>query len=177
MLNVYEKIHKGQRAWFGRLLIALGASGAGTPAAAAALAEAGALLAHLRAHAEHEERFIHPLLEEAAPAIAARLRAEHETIDAAMVALAHGAELGDPKRVYRDLSLLASQYFRHLDVEEHEAMPVLNSAFDDGALQERIFMPFGASRTLDDVVTDLRLQLLALTPAESQELLAGMFAR
>ena len=168
MLNVYEKIHKGQRAWIGRLLTALGTG------EVAALEEIGELVAHLRAHAQHEDTFIHPLIEEAAAAIAADLHAQHELLDPVLLELAGTARSGDVKGTYRSLALFAAQYFRHIDVEEHQAMPALNSAFDDAALRERIFVPFGASRTLDDLVADLRLQLVALSPGEARELLAGV---
>ncbi len=178
MLNVYTKIHKAQRAWFGRLLIDLGAADPADLAAVCALhGDVRALVEHLQAHAEHEDRFIDPLLREVSPAVSARLLAEHRTIAELLDNLAVDAGGSDLARTYRSLSLLAAQYFMHLDVEEYEAMPLLAQTFDDATIRSRIFAPFAASVPFEEAMRDLRMQLIALSPREGGELLAGMLAR
>ncbi len=175
MLNLYTKIHKAQRAWLERALVAAGRIEASDAAAAAALsADAVTLVNHLRAHAEHEDHFIDPVLRAVAPRLAERLEDEHRALDPALDRIALSAQRGDIAHMYRNLSLLTAQYFFHLDVEEQEAMPLLAAAYDEDALRSRILRPFVASRTSDEMLQDLRLQLLAVNPQEASELLAAV---
>ncbi|HEY5341459.1 MAG TPA: hemerythrin domain-containing protein [Candidatus Aquilonibacter sp.] len=178
MLDVYAKIHKAQRAWFGRLLIAASAVDPDDIQAATAIhADVQALVGHLHAHAEHEDRFIDPLLREVSPSLSVRLEDEHRRLAGVLDELAAFAGGSDLAGTYRALSLLAAQYFLHLDVEEYEAMPLLTQTFDDATIRSRIFAPFAASVPFEEAMRDLRLQLIALSPREGGELLAGMLAR
>ena len=172
-MDLYARIHKGQRAWFARLLIVAGRIGAGEADEAAALAsEVGRLVMHLGDHSAHEERFIHPLLAEAAPEIARLLGEQHASLEPAIDVLARAAEAHDASQIYRTLASLMAQYFAHLDVEEYQAMPALQQHFEDAALIERVAIPFNRSRGREEALADLLLQLQALTPAESFELIA-----
>ena len=69
-------------------------------AVAAVSADATRLVTHIRDHGEHEERFIHPLLREAAPAIADRLDIEHEALDEMLLSLQRAAEESNAQRIY-----------------------------------------------------------------------------
>lgn len=172
MLNLYRNIHKAQRAWMERALVAVGrADAAGR---SAAFSDVAALIDHLKAHAEHEERFIDPLLRAVAPAIAARLHEEHGALDAVLEDLDRRIAVADVDGIYRGLALLTAQYFLHLDAEEYEAMPLLSQAYTDDQLRERVFVPFAASRQREEITADLRLQLLALNANEAQQLLAAV---
>jgi hypothetical protein len=170
-IDVYSKIHKGQRAWMSDLLVRAGRVGDDDAIASEALLrEQGLLLAHLRAHAEHEERYIHPVLREASPDIAERLERQHRELDRAFAnAEDPGVRAGSR---YRALADLIAAYFVHLATEEQEALPLL-MRFADDELIERILRPFAGSRSPEDVFADLALQLVAVTPAEGRLLLAA----
>jgi hypothetical protein len=171
-IDLYRKIHKAQRAWLGRVLAAAGRLDAGDPAATAAIrTDAGRLVAHLRSHAEHEERFIHPLLGEIAPTVTAALDAEHHVLEAQLGGV---VAAGNAAQLYDALGGLAAAYFAHLEVEERQAMPALWAAYDDAAFLERIVRPFVASRTAGELLADLRLQLAAVNPVEAAQLLAAL---
>lgn len=172
-IDLYKKVHKGQRAWLSRCLVASGRLGDADRAELEALREdVLRLLAHLRAHGEHEERFIHPLLREADAAIAERLDAEHASLDATFDRLQAALEAREPATIYGELSALIVTYFAHLNVEEREAMPAMQRYCDDRTVVERVLKPFAASRSFSEAVEDLRLQLLAVDPQESAALLA-----
>lgn len=170
-LDVYTKVHKGQRAWIAHCLVAAGKT---DPQAALSLAaEVERLLQHLAAHADHEERFIHPVLREAQPDLADELEQQHAALDPLFTSLAMAASQADVPALYRALARLAGAYFQHLEAEETRAMPALVAQFDDDALIARILKPFAASMTSEDIVRDLRMQLAAVNAAESRELLTA----
>jgi hypothetical protein len=97
-----------------------------------------ALAAELAAHAKHEDRFIHPLLRQKAPSLAARLDAAHVTLDTRLdqlqqvaaaasvpAATAPAGPAADPNALYRSLAAFTAAYLEHLAVEEGEALPAL----------------------------------------------------
>lgn len=171
-IDLYSKIHKGQRAWLFSLVVAAGkADPDDRPAVEHLRAESGRLAQHLRAHGEHEERFIHPLLREAMPGVEDRLRREHAGLDAVLAGVEAVAESGNAPALHEALTSLASQYLAHLEVEERIAMPALAHAFDDAALVARVLSPFASSTNREDFARDIAMQLAAVNPAESRQLL------
>jgi len=176
-IHLYTKIHKAQRAWLTQAMVAAGRLDAGDAAAAQiAAADARRLVHHLHEHAEHEERFIHPLLREAAPEIASRLDAEHIALDAALAGLTVSAESLDGAQLYHALSGFVVRYFPHLEIEEREAMPALWRYCDDGALMDRILRPFISARSRAEMADDLRLQIGSVSPQEERQLLGALIA-
>jgi iron-sulfur cluster repair protein YtfE (RIC family) len=134
-LDVYTAVHKMQRARLCALIVEAGTADPHDATGRARLANSvQAAIAELHAHAEHEDRFIHPLLREKAPHIAVALDAEHVELDAQLDQL--GATAAgylksdpatgvDPNVLYRGLAGFAASYFAHVAVEESNALPAL----------------------------------------------------
>jgi hypothetical protein len=172
-LNLYARIHKAQRAWLARCLLAAGrADASDTAAVEVACADVLRLVRHLQDHATHEERFIHPLLQEVAPQVDEMLQGDHRELDEAMSALAASARSRDIADVYGGLVLLTTRYFRHVEREETVATMELQQHFDDAALVERVIVPFNASRRKDEALSDVLMQLEGLNRAECGDVLA-----
>jgi len=176
-IHLYTKIHKAQRAWLMRSTVAAGRLDPDDAAGAQLVAaDVRRLVHHLHEHAEHEERFIHPTLREAAPEIASRLAAQHIALDAALAELTASADSVDGAAMYRALSGFVVLYFPHLEIEEQEAMPALWRHFDDGVLMDRVLRPFVAARSRADMADDLRLQIGSISPREERQLIGALLA-
>jgi hypothetical protein len=98
-------------------------------------------LADLRAHAAHEEEFIHPLLERVAPEVRRALDAQHadmeidlEAIDEHLSALRRGATPDRLRLLHRTLQRFNARNLLHLDEEETVAMSALWAAVPDDEL-------------------------------------------
>lgn len=176
-IHLYGKIHKAQRAWLTRTLVAAGRLDNGDALAAGLVAaEARRLAHHIHEHGDHEERFIHPLLGAAAAELATQLDAEHAALDADLDNLLIAADANDGAGLYRALTGFIVRYFPHLDVEEQQAMPAIWRHFDDGALLERVLRPFIAARSSAEMIEDLNLQIGALSRQEEHQLLGAFLA-
>ena len=176
-IHLYTKIHKAQRAWLMRATVAAGRLDGDDAVAAEIVADdVRRLVRHLHEHAEHEERFIHPLLREAAPEFASRLDGQHIALDAALAELTVAADSLDGTRIYRALSGFVVLYFPHLEIEEQEAMPAIWRYCDDGALMDRILRPFISARSRAEMADDLRLQIGSVSPQEERQLLGALIA-
>lgn len=168
-MDLYGKIHKAQRAWLFRLVLAAGRSAPGdTDDFEQIGSDAARLVEHLKAHAEHEERFIHPLLREVAPDVEERLNLEHATLEGAFDAIERAA---DTRELHGALTSLAAAYLAHLEIEERVAMPALAGSFDDGALAARVLQPFAASIDREALARDVVLQLASVDPIEARQVL------
>ena len=155
------------------------------PAAVTALAKRlDQTILELREHAANEDTFIHPMLQQRAPRIAATLQEEHALLDTELtnlesmiLALADGEH--DRQRtglaLYRAFCNMLSAYLGHLDLEETVAMPALWDTCTDAEIGA-IIAAFVASRTRSQMMSDLRDQLPALTPQESAALLEAVSA-
>jgi hypothetical protein len=92
------------------------------------------VLAELRAHAHHEEAFIHPLLARFAPDVLAALDAQHTGLELALAALERAVEdlVRNPDvppeallALHRSFQRFTAHHLVHLDHEETVAMPAL----------------------------------------------------
>ncbi len=170
-LDVYTAVHKMQRARLFDLTVEAGKTDPADTVATARLAAAiDALAAELVAHGEHEDRFIHPLLCQKAPALAAELDAAHAGLDARLgqlrqVASAYAASPGDPNVLYRALAAFTATYLDHLAVEESQALPALWEGCTDEELMG-ILVSFRGSRSDAGNLTSLLAQLATLNPPE-----------
>jgi hypothetical protein len=177
-VHLYAKIHKAQRAWLARSIVTAGRLDADDAAAHGLLAaDVRRLAHHIHEHGEHEERFIHPLLGEAAVELATQLDAEHAELDSALAELVTAADGGEASQLYRALTGFVVRYFPHLDIEEQQAMPAMWHRFDDGALLERILRPFIAARSSAEMIEDLNLQIGVLSPQEERQLLGALLVK
>jgi iron-sulfur cluster repair protein YtfE (RIC family) len=175
-IDVYSGVHKMQRARLFELTVAAGTLDPSDQFGRAELAAAvGALVEELAAHADHEERFIHPVLHRVAPEIATDLEREHDTLDAALDELRHVAS-GDapgteePTTLYRALASFTGRYLDHLAVEESAALPALWAACGDDELAG-ILAAFRSSRSDAENLTSLLAQLPTLGPTEAAQML------
>jgi hypothetical protein len=174
-LDVYTAVHKMQRARLFKLTVEAGTTDPADPIAVVQLAAAvGALADELVAHAGHEEIFIHPLLREKAPAVAARLDADHVELDASLDHLRRMAtpDASTPKALndlYRALAGFTARYLDHLALEEGEALPALWAGCTDAELTG-ILTAFKESRSVAENLASVLAQLATLNPSE----IAGM---
>lgn len=176
-LDVYTAVHKMQRARLFRLTLQAGTADFADATVRQALASAvDAVIKELHAHADHEDRFIHPLLRERVPAVATLLDDEHEALDAVMEglhddALDYASGAAEPNRLYRSLASFTATYLSHLTLEETEALPALWDRCTDEELFG-ILMSFKGSRSEAENLTSLLAQLGTLNPAERSHMLA-----
>jgi hypothetical protein len=177
-VDLYGSVHKAQRARLFALVVEAGRTDPeDEPAAAAVAAMAAAVAGELHEHGEHEDQFIHPLLERYAPQLAAGLAAEHRELDGALAALTDAAALREPAgaaSLYRVASRFTATYLAHLEREEGEAMPVLW----DNATQEElaaVLTAFRGSRSQLQNTVSLLGQLPTLTPREAAAMVAVAF--
>jgi hypothetical protein len=162
-IDFYAKVHKGLRAG----LFALSQQAAATDYCAAQDLSALArrldeLLSRLTAHANHEERFIHPLLVEKTGE--SPFDAEHRTLEVEQESLARllgevGAAPQSERRdrgrtFYRALNVFIARQLEHLDGEEG-VMPVLWERCSDEELVA-VMSAFAASRPLEEALHSLK---------------------
>ena len=184
-LDVYTAVHKMHRARLFSLTVEAGqADPADTVTMTRLAAAVDALAAELTAHAEHEERFIHPLLRQQAPALAARLDAAHVTLDARLDRLRQVASAAaapavpapgapaDPNALYRAVAAFTAAYLEHLAVEEGEALPALWDGCTDEELLG-ILASFRGSRSDAENLASLLAQLATLNPPEIERMISA----
>ncbi|MEU8825048.1 hypothetical protein [Streptomyces sp. NPDC048636] len=173
--DLYRNVHMGQRARLFALAVDLGNADITRSGVAAHLAARCLAMTHeLRAHADHEDTFIHQLLRERAPEAADALDAEHVRLDVAFAALdeqarelptADAEALPESQHaLYLAWNEAISAYLAHLHVEETVAMPALWRHADDQEL-DAVFTAFHASLTPEETLDDLRKMLPAVPPA------------
>jgi len=177
-LDVYTAVHKMQRARLFNLTVEAGKTDPDDTLATARLAAAvDALAAELVAHGEHEDRFIHPLLRQKAPALAETLDAAHVELDARLERLrqlssASATSPGDPNVLYRALAAFTATYLDHLALEEAEALPALWEGCTDEELAG-ILISFKGSRSDAENLTSLLAQLATLNPPEIAQMVSA----
>lgn len=185
-IDLYSLIHKVARKRLFDVSVLAGRTDLADPRSAAAFrSEFDALAAWLRAHAQHEERFIHPLLAARAPDDREALAREHhegeadlERFERELEGLVRGDSDRDARRrravaFYRGLNRFVSSYLTHLDDEETRAMPRLWALYTDAEL-EGVMQAFTASRTAAEAMGDLASMLPVLAPSERVMVMAPM---
>ena len=176
-LDVYTAVHKMQRSRLFALTVAAGRADSTDTVTTAHLAGAvRALSDELSGHAEHEDRFIHPLLRIRVPKLAAALDAAHVELDGRLddlkgTATTQAAGGVDPNALYRTLASFTATYLEHLAVEEGEGLPALWGHCNDEELL-RIMTSFKASRSPLENLTSLVAQLPSANPAEVAHLVS-----
>lgn len=188
-LDIYASIHKGLRAMMMDTLSAVGRADARDSADLHAACERVLVLCDTCAsHLEHENEFIHPVMEAYQPGSTAQVAADHEDHLAAITdlcAMARALRTDRPGTVqdqqqaatalYRKLALFVAENFIHMHAEEAEHNPVLWASHDDAqlrALEGRIAASLPPSQHL----LFMRWMVPALPPTERAALLAGLQA-
>ena len=146
--DIYAGVHKALRSLMADTLTRIGRADAEDPAElSGALAQLRLLLSMCRHHLQHENRFVHPMIE-AARAGASRQTAddhdEHEQSIAALVEMVDTLERSiGPRpvllyRLYLRLARFLAENFEHMEVEETHNTAVLRAAYDDAQIGQMI---------------------------------------
>lgn len=144
-LDFYAGIHKALRLFMGDTLARIGSTDAGDAASLdTALGQLHTLLTACEQHLDHENRFVHPLLEGAVPGSAARIAAEHEEHLESIASLRDLAGLVQHAqahkraaalhRLYLALAQFVAHNFEHMAIEETVHNPVLWAHYSDPEL-------------------------------------------
>ena len=179
--DLYGPIHKGLRAAHGEWLTQLGR---------ADFAEPADLLASLRryltlcaSHLEHEDRFVHPLLEWRAAGTTAEVASQHEEhlvdfarIERAIIAVQQARpceRLAAGRDLYLTFSAFVAGDLAHMHWEETVLFGRLCAHFRDEELEAMETAIIG-SLTPQETVTAVRVIMPALNPAERDRMLAAL---
>jgi hypothetical protein len=180
-LDIYGAVHKGLRMFLFDTLNRIGATDAGDAAQLDAhLGQTRLLLTICRKHLEHENAFVHPMLDAARPQGSRRTAEDHDehllaiagleqaidTLEATPPALLPAAL----ERLYLRLARFVAENLEHMEVEETHSTALLRDAFDDaeiGAMLQRLIGSIDPAH----VAVFHRWMYRAMSHAE----LAGMF--
>ena len=178
--NLYGEIHKGLR----HALFAL-TEAAGSVDAADAEARVGiatrvtATVELFHAHHAHEDDFVKPLLDEAAPELSAIVDAGHEVIDALLDGLVRRAEQLERSTgsdavvavltLYQELAAFTARYLDHMAFEEGDVMTALRSAVTTAELFE---LDMALRQSIDPVTMCRFITIMA--PAVNADELTAM---
>lgn len=169
-VDLYTIIHKAQRCHLFRLGEAMGRADFSDEGTANAIAaQTRAWIAHLRDHANNEEKYIHPLLHDKA----APIEHEHHELEAKLAAL---AEILDEKRwseLYTCFTQFLGEYLLHLAEEERLQAEVLWPAYSDVELGA-VFNRFKTERAPQAAQEDLELMLPAMSVPELVRMFQGI---
>jgi hypothetical protein len=145
--DIYRPIHKALRLSLSKLLVKLGSTDFRNEAAATeAIAALRQQIALSRSHLEHEERFIHPLLEPLTDKPLAALEADHrhheQSLDQ-LDELACAIEDAEAEErlilghsLYLQFSRFLAEDLVHMAEEETSTLALLHRHFTDAELQE-----------------------------------------
>jgi Hemerythrin HHE cation binding domain len=184
--DFYAGIHKALRLFMGDTLVRIGSTDAAdAPALQSALGQLHALLSACEQHLEHENRFVHPLLEAAVPGSSVRVAGEHEDHLEAIASLRDLAGLVQhaqaPRRaaalhrLYLALAQFVAENFEHMAIEETAHNPVLWAHYSDPELLVH-HDALVASIAPQDMMALLGWFMPALSAPERAGLLGGMRA-
>lgn len=179
--DLYQPIHKALRALMADTLLRLGALDVcDAEECAATLTQTESLLGLVDSHLDHEDRFLHPALQQRAPELVLQIEAEHAEHRASTQALRaelqalRFAPLDDAAlRLYRHLALFIAENLSHMHFEETVLNAALWAHFSDAELQamhERLV----ASIAPAEMALTLRWMVPAMTPAQRVGFFSGL---
>jgi hypothetical protein len=185
-IDLYRDIHKGIRAeLFGVTLVA-GQLDCSDRSSTLELADRiGRLAAFLEQHAEHEDGWIQPLVEQHLPVAATRIATDHAAFDVRVAdicemvgALTQAA--GAPARsigneVYLELASFVGSYLAHQDLEERVVMPTLAQVMTPLEVLQ-VHQTIIGSIPPAEMAEALALMIPAMNVDDRTELLGGMRA-
>lgn len=177
-IDVYKDIHKGIRAELFAVTGAAGALDAADEGARAAFVDRVQRLEGLLAsHAEHEDRFLQPLIELHLPDLAMDVAQDHAHLEASFTEIVkttrEALDRRDLHEVYLELASFTSAYLRHQDVEERDIHPALFGAVGFEGLFE-VHERLVASIPPPEMAASLSLMLPAMNLDDRTELLGGI---
>lgn len=182
--DIYQFIHKALRARMARVLVRLGAMDVTDPQdLQAALDELEALLQQCASHVQHEDTFLHPVLQRLSAGSADEAAEGHLDHHQAIAALgAASAELRtDPQpaaalRLYRQFALFVADNLLHMQHEETWHNAVLWKHCTDAQILE-IEQRLHASVLPAEMADVLRWMTTGLNPAERAALFGAVQAQ
>ena len=185
-IDLYRDIHKGIRAELFGTTLQAGTLDPSDRASRVALADRVTGLVNLLvSHAEHEDHGVQPAIELHLPAVAERIVADHERLDARIkdideMALSVADTCGPDARatgneLYLELASFTSTYLEHQDLEERVVMPALAAAIGPLAVLE-IHQSIIGSIPPQELAQSLALMIPAMNVDDRTELLGGMRA-
>jgi hypothetical protein len=184
--DLYGPIHKAIRHFMADTLVRVGSMDAADSADMhTTLNQLSGLLALLRGHLQHENRFVHPAIEARSQGGARRIAGEHDDHVASIDALqaeadalaARPADRRGPSamRLYRHLALFIAENLQHMDFEETAHNAVLWAAYSDAELQD-MHAAIMAHVPPQEMGVVLHWMAPALSHAELAQMLGGMQA-
>jgi hypothetical protein len=179
--DIYNNIHKGIRA---ELFAVTSATGNADPAddgvVEATATRLRNLIALLISHAEHEDEFLQPVLEQKLPDLAAVVAVDHPRLECQMASLEVlsdrfvSAAVTDRRRfahrLYLGLASFTAEYLQHQAFEEMEINPALAAVVGADELMA-IDQAIVASIPPDELATALSVMLPAMNIDDRAELL------
>jgi len=187
--ETYQPIHKALRAFMARVLVDLGRMDIRDAGECrATLGQARSLLALLRSHLDHENRFIHPALEALQPGSCARVDDDHVAHQATIEALTAEVQAlldtciavpvpahadSDALRLYRRFALFMAENIEHMHHEETVLHALLCAGYSDAELHA-IHARLLASVPPAEMTLVQGWMLPALTPAQRAGMLGEM---
>ena len=181
--DLLAPVHKGLRHALGGLVFQAGSLNVNNDGELQRFAEEFAdIVDILESHSRDEDAHVHHLYERFAPETAAKLEAEHETLEAELrelqglldKALRAPEERGPTWYILqRKLTRFTTAYFSHLEREEGEAAEALWANLDDAQLKE-VSVRIRSSIPPATMMIFLRYMLPALTFNERYDMLSGM---
>jgi len=183
-LDLYRFPHRGLRAAMAEALLAVGTASA-TPDGLDAVANTIETLAYLcKKHLEHENRFIHPAMEQRTPGSARSTADDHvgheraiERLGITVVELRSRPGPTEARQLldelYRTLALFVADNLEHMDLEERHNMRVLWATYSDAELQQ-LEQELVASIPPDAMLAFMRWMLPAVSTEERYEFLEQM---
>lgn len=183
--SIYREVHKGIRSLMTDLIVRSGRTDFTniTQVEALRVATRDAFLL-LEGHAEHENKFVGPIVEQHRPDIAGEMFAEHDDQEHRLISLlAHLEEIdvesGDAAArghwFVVELAGLLGEMLMHMSQEEHVIMPALWELMDDSALMQ-LEQELVSAIPPEKMASYLTWMLPAINDAERAEMLCGMQA-
>ena len=179
-IDFYTFVHKSLRRQLSDVLVAVGAADFGDTTALLSLSsQLEQLLANVRAHAKHEERFLHPVLAQHLPQAKERFGTAHDKQETWLDSLEqdfHSAkDARSPEQgatFAREFGRFVGYYLVHL-AEEEDLTEEINSKIPKPELMAAM-SAFQASRSSDQVTRDLELMLPTLNRQDRFAILGPM---
>lgn len=174
-VDVYTKIHKAQRKHLFALSVKIGRTDFDDTVQVSYLKdEIKRIINHLREHAQHEKRFIHPLYREVGNQ-AEIFDHEHDDLENSLDLLEKvmADDDHDSHKIYTQFNRFVAFYLKHIDEEESSQREILWKNYDNERLME-VIKSFQQSRAPQEGLQDLEFMLPCLNIQEVIDVLTGM---
>lgn len=174
-VDVYTKIHKAQRNHLFDISVKIGRTDFTDAQQVSHIKdEIITMIKRLREHAQHEERFIHPLYAEVGKQ-AELFEHEHHDLEDSLDVLEKiiADNHPDGQKIYSEYNRFVAFYLKHIDDEESAQREILWKNYDNDRLME-VIKSFQQSRTPQEGMQDLEFILPCLNIHEAAEILMGM---